>query len=94
MRYRVKGTAEWVTFADGVSTATSATVTGLANGTTYQFGVAAKNTAGTGDFSATVQATPAATVLQVSPSSGSEIDAFRGRGTGFTPGQQVRLKLT
>jgi hypothetical protein len=47
----------WTTFADGTSTATSATVTGLSTGTTYTFKVAAVNAAGTGTPSATVSAT-------------------------------------
>lgn len=60
--YRVEtsidGTA-WTTFADGVSAATSATVTGLANGTTHQFRVSAHNAVGWGPAS-TVSATPMA----------------------------------
>ena len=41
----------WTTFADGTSTGTTATVTGLANETTYYFKVAAVNSSGTGAFS-------------------------------------------
>ena len=40
--------ATWRPFADGVSTATAATVTGLTNGVRYVFRVAAVNAAGTG----------------------------------------------
>jgi subtilisin family serine protease len=48
----------WTTFADGVSSGLAATVTGLANGTTYQFRVKAVNTAGAGAVSNIVSARP------------------------------------
>ncbi|MDQ1537861.1 MAG: hypothetical protein QOE58_2254, partial [Actinomycetota bacterium] len=41
----------WTTFSDGVSTATSSTVTGLANGTSYVFQIIAVNSVGNGTAS-------------------------------------------
>ena len=48
----------WTVFNDGTSTSTTATVTGLTNGTLYYFRVAAVNTVGTGKYSNTASATP------------------------------------
>jgi hypothetical protein len=50
---RAAGTDAWRTFDDGVSTATSATVTGLTTGTTYDFRVRALSAAGPGAPSST-----------------------------------------
>jgi uncharacterized repeat protein (TIGR02543 family) len=46
IEYSVEGSGTWTTFADGVSTATSATVTGLTAGNAYEFRVSAKNLIG------------------------------------------------
>jgi cellulose 1,4-beta-cellobiosidase len=63
VQYRTTaGPGTWTTFADGTSTATTATVTGLTNGTGYDFHVAAVNSIGTGAYSSTASATPAVNV--------------------------------
>lgn len=50
----------WTTFSRAASVALNATVTGLTNGTSYQFRVAGVNGVGTGAYSATTTATPTA----------------------------------
>jgi hypothetical protein len=49
----------WTTFSDGTSATTGAVVTGLTNGSLYNFRVSAVNSVGTGTVSSTVNATPA-----------------------------------
>jgi hypothetical protein len=51
IQYSSNGGSTWTTFARGASALTSATVAGLANGTTYVFRVAAVNGVGTSVFS-------------------------------------------
>ncbi len=53
MEYRKQGSDAWLVFADGVSKSTKATVTKLAKETTYEFRVAAVNSAGQGGYSST-----------------------------------------
>ena len=46
VEYRIATSGTWTTFSDGVSTATSASVTGLTAGSSYEFRVTAKNLIG------------------------------------------------
>ena len=58
--YQSGTSATWTTFTDSLSTATAATVSGLANGTTYNFRVRAVNAIGSGTPSSAVSGTPVA----------------------------------
>jgi lysophospholipase L1-like esterase len=60
VQYRMTGAGSWTTFAHAASPAVTATITGLTNGTNYDFQVAAVNASGQGGYSPTVTATPAA----------------------------------
>lgn len=58
LHYRATGATNWTTLTDGISLNTSSVIIGLTNGTTYDFQVAAVNSAGTGSFSASAVAKP------------------------------------
>ena len=83
----VDGTT-WTTVNDGVSTATTYTVSGLTNGTPYSFRVAAKNAYGLGSSSPAIPATPVGRPGFVAPLTGTVAPAA-GVGSG-----QVKLSWT
>ncbi|MEY4319977.1 MAG: hypothetical protein RL378_1081, partial [Actinomycetota bacterium] len=56
IQYRVGGTTMWSTFTDGISTSTTATVTGLTTKVKYQFQVAARTTGGDSPYSTATKA--------------------------------------
>lgn len=62
VQYSTDG-SNFSTFSDGVSTSTTATITGLSNGTTYTFRVYAINSYGNGANSDTMTATPVSSTL-------------------------------
>ena len=75
IEYSANSGTTWTTFVDAVTSALSATVTSLTNGTAYQFRVTAKNTIGSGAVSAnssavtpTTSTTTSTTSTTVAPS--------------------------
>ena len=74
----------WTTFADGTSTSTTATVTGLTGGTNYYFRVAAVNSAGTGAYVTSTVLVPSASKIVIARGSGGA-STFTGIGTAASP---------
>jgi len=78
VQYSTNSGSTWTTFTRSASTATSATVTGLVNGTAYVFQVSATNGLGTGSYSAASSAvTPAVPNLSATLTSGGGLNSWR-----------------
>ncbi len=75
IEYKLHADSSWTTFSDGTSTSTSATVTGLTNGSSYDFRVYAVNGAGTSTASSPATDTPLAV-----PSAPTGLSATAGNG--------------
>ncbi len=76
IQYKKNTDSEFITFEDGKSTNDWAVVTGLTNGITYDFRIAARNQANQGTWSVTVAATPGTV-----PSVPTELTAISGDGS-------------
>jgi hypothetical protein len=89
VRASVGGT--WATFADAVSASTGVTVTGLSDGTSYDFQVAAVNAVGQGSYGGSVTMTPvvgvpaAPAIGLASAGDGQAVVAFTPVATGGGP---------
>lgn len=90
----------WTTFNDGTSTMTSATVTGLDNGVSYVFRVAARNAQGTGFYSAASAMVtpsgppPAPSGLTAAPGDGRVSVAFTQVSNGVRPSAPMSFPPT
>jgi len=83
VEYRAQGSTPWLTFNDGVSTALTATITGLADGTVYETRVSGINAIGTGAPSATATTGTVTNMI----SNGNAVGGFSL--TGMTPTNNV-----
>lgn len=99
------GANSWTTFADGTSTTTSTTVTGLMASTSYDYRVAAVNAIGQGSYSSTATGSTAAagaTYTTLNPSdksadialSGGNLTFSRTAGSGYASVRGVAGKTT
>lgn len=74
----------WTTFADGTSTNTTATVTSLSNGSSYNFRVSAINAIGTSTPSSTATTTPIVPTAPGAPTSLSGVSGNTQVGLSWT----------
>jgi hypothetical protein len=93
VQYSTDGGSTWTTFTDAVSTATTATITGLTNGTAHVFRVAGINGIGTGAYST---ASAAVTPTAGDPLFGSVslLLPFDGTGNTFVDSSPIPKTIT
>ena len=69
IEYKPSNISAWTVFAHTASTALTANITGLTNGTQYSFRVSAVNAVGTGTATSPIRATPVAPIILTAPTS-------------------------
>lgn len=94
VQYKLSSSGTWLTFSDGTSTATTATVTGLTSGQSYDFQVAGVNMNGTGPYSNTATATTGATPSVSNGRFGLAIWSGQSGPGGSSPFLRLRYTLT
>ncbi len=86
IEYKPSAGATWTAFNHTASTATAAVVTGLTNGTSYDFRVSAVNSVGTGSPSPVATATPTAGATpQLAVNGGNNQTAVAGSAVATAP---------
>lgn len=73
IQYKKASSATWLTFSDGVSTATTAKVTGIENSTKYNFKVAAKNSSGVSAYTPLISVMSSLSRIPAAPSNVSGV---------------------
>jgi subtilisin family serine protease len=84
VEYAIANTTTWLTFADGTSTSTAATVTGLNNDVLHYFRVRAVNTAGNSAASTVVSSTPFQALTNDAFAAAEVVVGITGTATGNT----------
>ncbi len=91
VQYSSDSGSTWTTFADDTSTSTSATVTGLTNGTSYIFHVAATNSVGTGSYSTSSSAVTPVTYAVVYSANTATSGSVPNDATAYSNGATVTV---